>query len=156
MIYNNILHYNILFYYKFEHRRCLRTALCWYFGFIVGMLLSISTLILVFQNMEQQQIETSGKRKRKNPAPNRFSPAGENTDITEKLLKASDGIDESDNEATGENDDQEMFVDDQEAEDDDNDSGMVSTTVLCGVPFWKMLCWNAIFAICLACNLLKF
>ena len=101
------------------------------------MLLSISTLILVFQNMEQQQIETSGKRKRKNPAPNRFSPADENTDITEKLPKTGDGIDENDNEATGENDDQEMFVDDQEAEDDDNDSGMVSTIVLCGVPSGK-------------------
>ena len=83
--------------------------------------------------MEQQQIETSGKRKRKNPAPNRFSPADENTDITEKLPKTGDGIDENDNEATGENDDQEMFVDDQEADEDDNDSGMVSKNLLSGV-----------------------
>ena len=112
------------------------------------MLLLISTIILVSQNMEQQQIETSGKRKRKNPAPNRFSPADENTDITEKLLKTGDVIDENDNEATGENDDQEMFVDDQEAEEDDNDSGMVSTNLLPGVP--RKCCVECHF-----CNLLS-
>ena len=85
--------------------------------------------------MEQQQVETSGKRKRKNPAPNRFSPADENINVTEKLLnKPGDVIDENDNEASGENDDQEMFVEDQEAEEDDNDSGMVSTNLVSGVP----------------------
>ena len=83
--------------------------------------------------MDQQQVEISGKRKRKNPAPNRFSPADENIDITEKL-KTGDVIDENDNEATGENNDEEMFVEDQEAEEDDNDSGMVSTKLVSGVP----------------------
>ena len=78
----------------------------------------------LLQNMEQQ-IETSGKRKRKNPAPNRFSPADENVavDLTEKLLnKVDDTTDENDNEAT---ENQERFAEDQGSEEDDNDSGMV-------------------------------
>ena len=140
---NNISHYNIMWYIIILLQAWASTVLknCIVLVFWLHCGFTCISILFFFQNMEQQQIETSGKRKRKNPAPNRFSPADENTEITEKLLKAGDVIDENDNEAMGENDDQEMFVDDQEVEDDDNDSGMVSTNLLSGVATGKCCVW---------------